>query len=511
MHYALANSITTRTLSKALFAFLVLCFVFSASADDVRAATNDKYASIVMDAETGMILHQRYADKSLHPASLTKMMTLALLFEELDEGRIRLNDRIVVSPYAASMVPSKLNIPAGQSIRVKDAIYALVTKSANDIAVAVAEKIGGSEKNFSKMMTSKARQIGMTGTRFTNASGLHDPAQVSTARDMAKLARFMLVRYPHHYHYFSTKNFSYRGNNYRNHNRLMSSYEGMDGFKTGYVRASGFNLVASATRNNRRLIGVVFGGRSSQTRNSHMAALLDSGFSRMKEIQMANANIPVPERKPPYPIAAAMNDAIAPAAGAATPAASQQEPQRFASINPALSSGMIASLIGEGDFDPAETRRFETGLLAIAAHKGDDLAQSRAKISPVLVKATLGREVGRQLATRLHSPVQQPPSHADIKPAALAPYKTAIQPTARGGRWTVQLGAFGSRIATDEVLTTALHSLPKALAGATPMISPLRTETGLLYRARLEGYSKSEALRACQYLRECIVIGPGEN
>ncbi|MBU0800737.1 MAG: D-alanyl-D-alanine carboxypeptidase, partial [Alphaproteobacteria bacterium] len=252
---------------------LALCAALLCAAPTIaQAEANPRYASFVMDADTGQVLHQSNADKSLHPASLVKMMTLSMAFDELAAGRLSLRDRITVSKHAASMVPSKLNIPAGGTISVEDAIYALVTKSANDIAVAMGEKIGGTESQFAAMMTRKAREIGMTRTTFKNASGLHNQQQVSSARDMAKLARYIIKNYPQYYTYFSTKEFSYKGNSYHNHNRLMSSYKGMDGMKTGFIGPSGFNLVASAVRNDRRLIGVVFGGRTAASRNAHMAS-----------------------------------------------------------------------------------------------------------------------------------------------------------------------------------------------------------------------------------------------
>lgn len=213
-----------------------------------------------MDASTGKILSQSNADKMLHPASLTKVMTLLMLFDAIDSGKIKLNDRIYMSRTAASMVPSKLNIPAGSYILVKDAIYALVTKSANDVAVAIAEKLGKTESRFAMMMTKKARQMGMNRTRFMNASGLHHPKQVTTARDMAKMGRYLIAIQPRYYRYFATQSFKYRGKSYRNHNRLLGQYNGMDGIKTGYIQASGFNLLASAKRRDKRLIGVVFGG-----------------------------------------------------------------------------------------------------------------------------------------------------------------------------------------------------------------------------------------------------------
>ena len=293
-----------------VFSLAITAGFSDAHAKKKKSKGNPKYASIVMDADTGVILSQRYADKVLHPASLTKIMTLVMAFEALDRGDIRLRDRIRISNRAASMVPSKLGLPAGSSIRVEDAIYALVTKSANDVAVALGEHIGGSESKFAAMMTARARDIGMRSTRFKNASGLHNKYQVSSARDMAGLARYVLQRYPHYYRYFSTKSFTYRGKTYRSHNRLMSSYKGMDGFKTGYINASGFNLVASAKRNGRRLIGVVFGGRTSKSRNAHMAQIMDAGFLRAGKIRMARAKPPKPQQKPTIGLASANSNQI---------------------------------------------------------------------------------------------------------------------------------------------------------------------------------------------------------
>ncbi len=240
-----------------------------------------KYASYVIDADTGEVLHAANEDTRNYPASLTKMMTLYLVFERLKEKRWRLDTPLKVSQRASIQPSSKLGLPAGATITVENAILALVTKSANDIATVIAENVSGSERNFALKMTAKARSIGMASTTFRNASGLPHQAQTSTARDMATLAQSLLRDYPEYYHYFSVKAFDYKGASHRNHNNLLFDYDGADGIKTGYIRASGFNLVASATRNGRRLIGVVFGGRSPSLRNKLMANLLDKGFTRL--------------------------------------------------------------------------------------------------------------------------------------------------------------------------------------------------------------------------------------
>lgn len=437
-----------------------LCLCVLTLSNTAHAKTNPRYASIVMDADTGLILHQRYADKKLHPASLTKAMTLIMLFDAVEHGRLRLNDRIPISRHAASMVPSKLNLPPGSTIKVKDAISALVTKSANDVAAAIAEKLGGSERNFARLMTAKARAMGMTSTTFKNASGLHNPGQITTARDMAKMAQIMIRDYPEQYRYFSMKSFTYKGHTYRNHNRLMDTYKGMDGLKTGYVNASGFNLVASAVRNNRRIIGVVFGGRTSKSRNAHMAALLDQGFTKINNIRVASMKAPLPPRKPG--ILVALNK-ITPINRAAS------NNSKWATLNPALKNGMIGQMIGQGDFDPAAARRFETGLMAIAAHKG----QYNIGADPTPVK------------------------------------KAALQPRAAGNTpWAIQIGAFTSRAATDQAIQATLKTLPTAYKQANAIIAPLRTKNGWLFRGRLSGFTQPEAYAACRYLKECLPVAP---
>lgn len=447
----------------ALF-LLVACFgVFGTS----PAQANPKYASLVMDADTGTILHSRHADKKLHPASLTKVMTLMLLFDAMDSGRINLNTKLPVSTHAASMVPSKLGIPAGGYILVKDAIYALVTKSANDIAVAVAEGVGGSESRFASLMTSKARQIGMRHTTFKNASGLHDRRQVTTARDMALMAQHLIRQYGHHYHYFSTRSFKYKGQSFRNHNRLMSSYQGMDGLKTGYINASGFNLVASAVRNNRRLIGVVFGGRTSQSRNDHMAMLLDRGFEKIGSLRVAALKAPTPKEKP---ILTAHIAALASKTGNSQPSSSESgQTLRWALLSP--SSGQAyAEAAGQGDMDPGFVQKMETGLSAVSAHSARSNAGFR----------------GASLDTR-----------------------TKISSAASGG-WSVQIGAFTSRAQTDRALQGAVSKAPELLGRAQPLIVPTRSRSSndWLFRGRFTGLSASQAQQACKALRDCIAIAP---
>jgi D-alanyl-D-alanine carboxypeptidase len=239
------------------------------------------YADIVIEGESGRILHATDPDGPRHPASLTKMMTLYLTFQALENGRLSLNDSLPVSAHAAEQSPSKLGLRPHQHIRVEDAILGVVTESANDAAVVLAEGIGGDESHFAQMMTAEAHALGMNHTIYRNASGLPNPAQVTTARDMAVLGHALVYHFAQFYPYFSHASFTYAGITHENHNHLMERYDGMDGIKTGYIRASGFNLVASAMRGDTRLIGVVFGGPSTTARDNQMALLLDNGFTQM--------------------------------------------------------------------------------------------------------------------------------------------------------------------------------------------------------------------------------------
>lgn len=256
----------------AILMFSVACLV--GSTPPVAA----KYASIVINAKTGKILHATNIDTRNYPASLTKVMTLFMVFEAMDTKKWTLHKRLKVTRRAARQPASKLGVRAGETIAVKDAILALVTKSANDVATVIAENMAGSERNFALKMTAMARKMGMSRTTFRNASGLPHRGQMSTARDMARLAQVLIHRYGQFYHYFSTTHFRYAGRKHRNHNKLLTTYEGVDGIKTGYIRSSGFNLAASAERRGTRLIGIVFGGNSSKHRNRVMTRLLNKGF-----------------------------------------------------------------------------------------------------------------------------------------------------------------------------------------------------------------------------------------
>lgn len=253
---------------------------------NLLAASQTKYAAIVVDAKSGEILYAKHADSPRYPASITKIMTLYLTFEALASGRLHPEDRVVVSPHAAAQAPTKLGVRAGDSVSVQEAMEGMATKSANDMAVAMAEKIGGTESRFAALMTLRAQELGMQNTHFVNASGLPDSRQLTTARDIAILSRAVMRDYPQYYKLFSLQQFTFRGQVMPNHNHLLGRMQGVDGLKTGFTNASGFNLAVSAVRDNRRLIAVVMGGPTTAQRDQNAEDLLLTGFDVMRRRSM---------------------------------------------------------------------------------------------------------------------------------------------------------------------------------------------------------------------------------
>lgn len=271
------NAAWRRGVGAVLVAVCIAAIGWSSAA---TAGTNPRYAGIVVDATSGEVLYDDRADESRYPASLTKMMTLYLLFEAIERGSLTLDATLPVSAHAAAQPPTKLWLKAGERIAVEKAIQALIVRSANDVAVVVAEGLAGSEPAFARQMTDKARALGMHDTTFRNASGLPDNTQVTTARDMARLALHLMQNFPGYYDYFDSTQFSYRGKVYRGHNRVLTRYPGADGLKTGFIRASGFNIATSAVHDGRRIVSVVMGGFTARSRDDHVIDLLDRGFAR---------------------------------------------------------------------------------------------------------------------------------------------------------------------------------------------------------------------------------------
>lgn len=269
------------------------------------ASANPKYAAIVVDADTNQVLHEAHADARRYPASLTKMMTLYLTFEALQEGRLKLSQKLPISKRAASMPATNLFSKAGDTIEVETAIKALIVRSANDISVVLAEALGKTEWQFAAMMTNKARRLGMKNTTFRNANGLPDSRQVSTARDMARLGIALRRDFPQYYHYFKETKVTYKGRTFNTHNHVAKDYPGADGIKTGYINASGFNLVTSVRRDGYSIVAVVLGGRTSRSRDAHMKDLLSRSLRQLaqsrpplNQTRIAQGQAPVPVFKP---------------------------------------------------------------------------------------------------------------------------------------------------------------------------------------------------------------------
>ncbi|XSG82338.1 MAG: serine hydrolase [Methyloligella sp. ZOD6] len=301
-------------------------------------AASDYRSAIVVDMNTGEVLFARSADTKRYPASLTKIMTLYVLFGYLRDGRITLDSELTITPHAAAQPPTKLGLKPGSTIRCEDAIKSLVTKSANDMAAAVAENLAGTESNFARIMTQQARALGMKSTVFKNASGLPNNAQVTTARDMAILGERIMRDFPEYYHYFSLTSFTYKGRSYRNHNHLLRNYSGTDGIKTGYIRASGFNLTASARRDGKHLLTVVLGGSTSRGRDATVRYLFDKHWAKASVGSTRNpfvASPSLPLRRPPvFAVASAGGSATSARPAAYQPQQRQPEPQRVAVRNP---------------------------------------------------------------------------------------------------------------------------------------------------------------------------------
>jgi len=267
----------------------------------VQAASPERFAAIVVDAETGRTLYARHADAKRYPASLTKVMTLFLAFDAIHAGRLRLTDPVLISPRAAARPPSRLGLPAGSRLSVREAMDVIVVKSANDVAAALGEKLGGTETKFARMMTAKAKALGMKNTRFVNASGLPDPRHFSTARDLATLGRAFLRDHPDDYAIFNQTRTTFRGRLIRGHNRLLSDAD-IDGFKTGFTNASGFNLLTSGMRDGRRVVAVVLGGRTAASRDAYMARLVRASFASLA-LDQAGFDVAVADlmKTPPSP------------------------------------------------------------------------------------------------------------------------------------------------------------------------------------------------------------------
>lgn len=432
-----------------------------------RSSYSPAFSSIIVDANSGATLQANSADSLRHPASLTKIMTLYLLFEKLESGKLKLDSSLNVSEHASEQSPTKLGLRPGQSIRVEDAIKGIVTRSANDAAVVVAEAIGGSEDEFAKIMTRKARALGMSKTTYVNASGLPDDDQITTARDQSTLGRAIQDRFPKYYRYFSTEAFNWRGTSIRNHNKLLGRVDGVDGIKTGYTRASGFNLVTSMHRGNRFLVGVVMGGRSGGSRDAIMRNLLaehlDEGSTKrtvaaitergQSETRLASADsddadvvqarapapvttpVPVPAPARPAPSTVQVQGAIQTASAAPSkpmPLMTETQVQGAQNNAPApLTSGVIDSKFGAtpGSAEPMTPVRVKTVQVRMNGTKLAAAAEPKT-LAPAATSTITVRETAE--VQRAPARAAETPRTASANPPFPAPIPIVVSHNSPG-------------------------------------------------------------------------------
>jgi D-alanyl-D-alanine carboxypeptidase len=520
-----------------IVAVAALVILGVAASDPAEAARHRKkragggyqppYAAIVVDANSGEVLHASNADSIRHPASLTKIMTLYLLFEQIEAGKLTPTSDLKVSAHAAAQAPSKLGLRPGQTIEVEDAIKALVTKSANDVAVVVAEAIAGDEEGFGRLMTRKARALGMTRTVYNNASGLPDPDQVTTARDQAILGRAIQDRFPRLYRYFSTHTFHYRGRGMRNHNRLLGHVAGVDGIKTGYIRASGFNLVASMRRNDRHVVAVVMGGASGRARDARMHQLLEGHivqasvrrtaptiaeapaartmeasdvFERRSKPQVATVDpVPAVAGDPRLPIQVAQEPPAARVAAAASmplPVGASPTPGSADPIQPIV---VRTVSVRRGAAQAA------TGAMPVAAQPAAAAIYSTASQTAAASPAPRSGPPGTPPARQVASAGGAPPAAAVAEVASAGGRPRHVR-----GEWIIQIGAYPEEDKAREKLKSAKSVAKALLASATPFTEPVVKGNATFYRARFAGFDHDRAEAACRYLKrnefECLAL-----
>ncbi|MGF7161336.1 D-alanyl-D-alanine carboxypeptidase [Rhodoligotrophos appendicifer] len=440
-------SLRCRGLSVPIFVVALLAaFAGLVSVEPATAA--EKYAAIAVDAATGEVIYSRNPDDLRYPASITKVMTIYILFQELRAGRMTLKTPIVMTKHAASMSPSKLGIAPGRSITADEAIRVLVTKSANDVAVAVGETISGSETTFAIRMTNTARSLGMSRTTFKNASGLPNSAQMTTARDLATLGLRIQRDFPDYYKYFSISSATVAGKTFRSHNKLIGKYRGTNGIKTGFINASGFNLIASVKRDGKHLVGVVMGGSTGPARDKQMKAMLDSLFPK---------------------VAARRSYTIAAYAGA---------------IPPAIKASIAAAPIIDSRDDERPVQVAATSTPAVTSD-----ATAPLTIAALAESASASPTTTQSIAA----------------PETQAPTRAA------DGSWHIQVGAFPSESSAEKQIDKVKATGVKAIAGKSGFTQASDGEKKV-YRARFSGFSQESAKATCKALSrksiDCLALSP---
>jgi len=474
-------------------------------------------ASIVIDANSGNVLHSAKPDELRHPASLTKIMTLYLLFEQLDAGKVKLDSPLRVSEHAAGQSPTKLGLKPGSSITAEEAIKGMVTRSANDAAVVVAENLGGSEEQFAAMMTRKAHALGMSKTVYRNASGLPNDEQVTTARDQSTLGRAIQERFPRYYSYFQTRSFSFHGQSIGNHNRLLGRVEGVDGIKTGYTQASGYNLVTSVHRNGRYLVAVVLGGASAGSRDARMEQLIEANIKNGSIKHTAPIVAEAPVRA----------DTVQAAAAQASPKTAAKDPERFtlasAKSVPANPNPPATAVPSTDDrAKPGSTEPIRPVLVKTLNVKPTNAIQT-ASVNPLNFNRAskpsdpLGTAVSVPESTKAEA--AHPAGGAGATPAAISRIAPAgpteivpapLPPKPMHSGWMIQIGAYADENEAKQKLDAVRSKASHLLAAADPFTEAVQKDGSTYYRARFAVHNKDQADAACKYLKrsdiECLPI-----
>jgi D-alanyl-D-alanine carboxypeptidase len=473
------------------------------------------FSAIVVDANSGRTLYAVDPDGLRHPASITKVMTLYLLFERLETGAMTLQTRIPISERAAAQEPSKLGLEPGSTISVEDAIKAVVTRSANDVAVAIAEAIGHDESTFAVMMTRKAHALGMAHTNYADASGLPNDEQITTARDLTILARSLEDRFPRYFRYFSTEEFEYDGQTIGNHNHLLGRVDGVDGIKTGYTRASGFNLLTSVHKDGRSLIAVVMGGRTAAARDRVMENLIDDHLAQCSTVRtatrIADASAAEAEaaQRPAQP---SRPRPIAVAAGVPThlPAARAQETDEGEGDDadndePTLRVSAVRTVAAP---HPAQAAPFPPRPVAerlVAASDAADAEPAPRKASP----AELGWRKGPDAAPTAQKAASTPPAKPKLVSSGKAS-ESSVEvhsiddsnvDAPQGGKWKIQIGATDDAAKATALLDKARKHDRNLLAAAKPMTEKVRKGENAFYRAQFAGLDSASAESACRSLK----------
>ncbi len=470
---------------KGLVSFLaVLALIVGFTA---QASANPRYAAYVMDAKTGQVLFNRYGDEERYPASLTKMMTLYMLFEAMESGRVAKSTPIPISAKAAAEPPTKIGLRAGSTITAENAIYSLVTRSANDIATAIGEFLGGSEQNFARLTTTKARQLGMNSTTFQNAHGLPNPKQVTTARDMAILGIALREHFPQYYSYFGTREFTLGKQRFGNHNRVLGRVRGADGIKTGYIRASGFNLVSSVQDDGRSIVAVVMGGRSGRSRDDHMVELIREHLPRASR---GGKQMLVSRGSASQIVAAA--------------ASPQQLPQtidtpQFRPAMSAESAPMELALAPTSTPQPSMPQVAPTPAAAPAPFAAS--AEGTDEVAERIQMAFAGSVPSARPSPPAPVPSQAVPAalNAVKERSNVDPVQTA---STQASGWVIQVASMPSESEANSFLASAKSRASNVLGAAEPFTETFQHNGSTYYRARFSGFAdKDQAWNACSSLK----------